>query len=99
MVEKSPQKQRLYLTTVMKRLSEAEAELWDHRESINKIGVQSLLLSIKIDLMQLDKDVSYCEIKSPCGHDAFLLEFDLQNKIIKSFLDNHLKGECDEQSL
>lgn len=50
-------------------------------------------------LMQLDKDVSYCEIKSPCGHDAFLLEFEVQEKIIKSFLDNHLKGEADEQPL
>lgn len=47
-------------------------------------------------LMQLDKDVSYCEIKSPCGHDAFLLEYDVQSKIIKSFLDNHIKGEINE---
>ena len=36
-------------------------------------------------LMQLGKDVSYCEIKSPCGHDAFLLEYEVQSKIIKSF--------------
>lgn len=50
-------------------------------------------------LMQLDKDVSFCEIKSPCGHDAFLLEFEVQEKIIKSFLNNHLKGEADEQTL
>ena len=47
-------------------------------------------------LMQLDKDVSYCEIKSPCGHDAFLLEYEVQDKIIKSFLDNHIKGALDE---
>ncbi len=47
-------------------------------------------------LMQLGKDVSYCEIKSPCGHDAFLLEYETQDKIIKSFLDNHIKGEQDE---
>lgn len=37
-------------------------------------------------LMRNKKDVSYCEIKSPCGHDAFLLEFETQTKIIKSFL-------------
>lgn len=47
-------------------------------------------------LMQLDKDVSYCEIKSPCGHDAFLLEYEVQSKIIKSFLNDHIKGACDE---
>lgn len=37
-------------------------------------------------LMKNKKDVSYCEIQSPCGHDAFLLEFETQTKIIKSFL-------------
>lgn len=37
-------------------------------------------------LLSAKKDVSFCEIESPCGHDAFLLEFDTQTKIIKSFL-------------
>ncbi len=37
-------------------------------------------------LIQAGKDVSFCEIKSPCGHDAFLLEFQTQTEIIKSFL-------------
>ncbi len=37
-------------------------------------------------LTKSGKDVSFCEIESPCGHDAFLLEFDTQTKIIKSFL-------------
>ena len=37
-------------------------------------------------LMRNKKDVSYCEIQSPYGHDAFLLEFETQTKIIKSFL-------------
>ncbi len=41
-------------------------------------------------LMNLDKDVSYCEIKSPCGHDAFLLEYEVQSKIIKSFLNKEV---------
>jgi len=38
-------------------------------------------------LMRNKKDVSFCEIKSPCGHDAFLLEYETQTKIIKSFLE------------
>lgn len=50
-------------------------------------------------LMNLGKDVSYCEIKSPCGHDAFLLEYELQSKIIKSFLNDHIKGDYNEQAL
>ena len=37
-------------------------------------------------LVKTGKDVSFCEIESPCGHDAFLLEFETQTKIIKSFL-------------
>lgn len=37
-------------------------------------------------LVKAGKDVSFCEIKSPCGHDAFLLEFETQTKIVKSFL-------------
>ena len=39
-------------------------------------------------LAKVGKDVSFCEIKSPYGHDAFLLEADVQTKIIKSFLSN-----------
>ncbi len=37
-------------------------------------------------LMNMDKEVTYCDIDSPFGHDAFLLEADRQTKIIKSFL-------------
>lgn len=37
-------------------------------------------------LVKANKDVSFCEIQSPCGHDAFLLEFETQTKIVKSFL-------------
>ena len=37
-------------------------------------------------LVKAHKDVSFCEIESPCGHDAFLLEFETQTKILKSFL-------------
>lgn len=37
-------------------------------------------------LMKNKKDVSFCEIESPCGHDAFLLEYETQTTIIKSFL-------------
>ena len=37
-------------------------------------------------LVRTGKDVSFCEIESPCGHDAFLLEFETQTNIVKSFL-------------
>ena len=44
-------------------------------------------------LIKAHKDVSFCEIQSPCGHDAFLLEFETQTKIIKSFL-NKVEHIC-----
>lgn len=37
-------------------------------------------------LMSLEKEVTYCNIESNQGHDAFLLEAESQTRIIKSFL-------------
>lgn len=39
-------------------------------------------------LMRNRKDVSFCEINSPYGHDAFLLETEKLGRIISSFLNN-----------
>ncbi len=36
-------------------------------------------------------DVTYCEISTDCGHDAFLLEFSEETKLVKHFLDNTFK--------
>ena len=38
-------------------------------------------------LVANDKDVSYCDIKSPYGHDAFLLEPEILGSFISGFLD------------
>ena len=46
-------------------------------------------------LIKAGRDVSFCEIESPCGHDAFLLEFETQTKIVKSFLAKN-NGETNE---
>ena len=45
-------------------------------------------------LVKTGKDVSFFEIESPCGHDAFLLEFQTQTKIIKSFLAKKVRNGC-----
>ncbi len=45
-------------------------------------------------LLKQKKDVSYYNIESSYGHDAFLLEIDLEEKIISSFIDATFeKGE------
>lgn len=44
-------------------------------------------------LMKLDKEVTYCELDTPYGHDAFLLEYEQQTKIIKSFLKKDEKNK------
>ncbi len=38
------------------------------------------------------KDVTYCEVTSDYGHDAFLLEFEVQTKLIKHFLAKTFKN-------
>ncbi len=44
------------------------------------------------DMMRLGKDVSYTELDSPYGHDAFLLEGDKQEIIVSSFLQSVAEG-------
>lgn len=46
-------------------------------------------------LNRVGKDVSFLEINSPYGHDAFLLEADIQTKVIKSFLQNNGGGNVE----
>lgn len=44
-------------------------------------------------LMRLGKDVSFAELASSYGHDAFLLEYERQGPIISSFLDASSHGD------
>lgn len=37
-------------------------------------------------LIRKNKKVSFIELESPCGHDAFLIEWEKQTRVIKSFL-------------
>lgn len=42
-------------------------------------------------------DVTYCEISSDYGHDAFLLEFEEETKLVKHFIDNTFKKEVKDR--
>ncbi len=43
-------------------------------------------------IRRLGKDATYCEIKSDYGHDAFLLEHQVQTPMIRSFLERVAQG-------
>lgn len=89
----------LYITKAVD-LYDTEQKHGPLAEAFKKTNAKFLIISFTSDwlfptsqskeiveaLMKAHKDVSFCEIESPCGHDAFLLEFETQTKIIKSFL-------------
>lgn len=76
------------------------------KEAFDKTNARFLVMSFTSDwlfptsqskeivqaLIKAGRDVSFCEIESPCGHDAFLLEFETQTKIVKSFLSKSTGG-------
>jgi homoserine O-acetyltransferase len=45
-------------------------------------------------LLKNGVDVSFCEIESGYGHDAFLLEVDVLGKMISDFLRNQYREVC-----
>jgi len=89
----------LYITKAVD-LYDAAQKYGSLENALKKTNAKFLLMSFTSDwlfptvqskeivsaLVKAKKDVSFCEIESPCGHDAFLLEFETQTKIIKSFL-------------
>lgn len=89
----------LYITKAVD-LYDAAQKHSSLENAFNKTNARFLIMSFTSDwlfpttqskeivnaLVKAHKDVSFCEIESPCGHDAFLLEFETQTRIIKSFL-------------
>lgn len=94
----------LYITKAVD-LYDTEQKHGPLKEAFKKTNAKFLIMSFTSDwlfptsqskdivnaLIKAHKDVSFCEIESPCGHDAFLLEFETQTKVIKSFL-SKVKG-------
>lgn len=88
----------LYLTRAMDLYDVARNGGADHW--LGKIGSPLLLANISSDwlfapeeiralrdhLCYLDRDVTYAEIESPNGHDAFLKDWDQLNPLIESFV-------------
>lgn len=87
----------LYITKAMDYFDLSEGKLFAKK---NKPDTRFLVIAFKSDwlypayqsleiVQQLKSrhiDVTYCEIKSTYGHDAFLLEGDEQSRLVKHFL-------------
>ena len=98
-VERFDANSYLYITKAVDLYDTAE-KFGSLEEAFRRSDAKFLIMSFTTDwlfptsqskeivnaLIQAQKDVSFCEIESPCGHDAFLLEFETQTKIVKSFL-------------
>ncbi|MEX2601101.1 MAG: homoserine O-acetyltransferase [Balneolaceae bacterium] len=67
-----------------------------YKEVLGNVDIPALVIGVDTDLLypvseqkelaQLLKQGEYAEIESPHGHDAFLIEFEQMNRIIRSFL-------------
>ena len=87
----------LYITKAMDYFDLSEGKMFSKH---NKINTHFLVIAFKSDwlypayqsreiVQQLKGhhvDVTYCEIQSTYGHDAFLLEVDEQTRLVKHFL-------------
>lgn len=94
----------LYITKAMDYFDLSEGKLIADKK---KIDTKFLIIAFKSDwlypsyqskdivraLKLKDVDVTYCEIESTSGHDAFLLEVDEQTHLIKHFLNSVSKGK------
>ncbi len=95
----------LYITKAIDYFDLAEGH-GSLEAALEKVEAETLVLSYSSDwlyppcesedivytLARKRKDVSYCQIQSDYGHDAFLLEVDVMEKIIRGFLDSVYTG-------
>lgn len=100
-VERFDANSYLYITKAMDYFDLAE-QYGSLRDAFSAVEARFLVVSFTSDwlfpvyqskeivkaLIENDKDVSYCNIDSPCGHDAFLLEFDQLSRLVRGFLVN-----------
>ncbi len=91
----------LYLSKAMSYFDLVK-EYGSLKKAFGKVQAKFLVMSISSDwiypskqskeivktLMNLNKEVTYCELDSPYGHDAFLLENDQLSGVIANFLEN-----------
>ena len=91
----------LYITKAIDYF-DISAEFGSLEEATARVEAKTLVLSYLSDwlyppaqseeivyaLMRNRKDVTYCNIESAYGHDAFLLEVDVMERIIRGFLEN-----------
>ena len=100
-VERFDANSYLYITKAMDYF-DIQGKYGSLAEAFSRVAAKFLVISFSSDwlfqsyqskeivkaLLANDKDVSYCEIESAYGHDAFLLDSEQQTKLISSFLKN-----------
>ncbi|MCX5771587.1 MAG: homoserine O-acetyltransferase, partial [Candidatus Hydrogenedentes bacterium] len=91
----------LYITKAIDYF-DISAEFGSLEEAMSRVQAKTLVLSYSSDwlyppaqseeivyaLMRNRKDVTYCNIESAYGHDAFLLEVGVMERLISGFLEN-----------
>jgi homoserine O-acetyltransferase len=97
----------IYLTKAMDYYDLAET-YGSYEEAFANKDIKFLVISYSSDwlfptyqskelvyaMMRVGRDVSYTELESPYGHDAFLLEAHRQEVIVKSFLESAAREYC-----
>ena len=90
----------LYLSKALSYF-DLEKEYGSLKDAFKQVSASLLLISISSDwlypteqskriartCMRLNKPVTFCEVESPYGHDAFLIESDKFGKVIKPFIE------------
>lgn len=104
-VERFDANSYLYITRAIDYFDVSDSADGDEHKVFEKVKCPFLVVSFSSDwlfppyqakeltrlLLENGNDVTYCDIKSHYGHDAFLLEYETLGKLVDNFLDNIYK--------
>lgn len=106
-VERFDANSYLYITRAIDYFDVTDSANGDEHKVFEKVKCPFLVISFSSDwlfppyqareltklLLENGNDVTYCDIKSHYGHDAFLLEYETLGRLVRNFLNNIYKEE------